>query len=143
VHEGGILTSVEDGEMTADVPRIFRVIVPVSDLERAVRFYSQLLGMPGRGVGGGRHYFDCGPVILALLDDEKPPNAESLYLSVANLEEVHARAKQLGCLSGESVHGASAAEMIVRPWRERSFYAFDPFGNGLCFVDEATVFTGR
>ena len=33
--------------------------------------------------------------------------------------------------------------MIVRPWGERSFYAFDPFGNGLCFVDETTVFTGR
>ena len=25
---------------------------------------------------------------------------------------------------------------------ERSFYARDPFGNGLCFVDENTLFTG-
>jgi hypothetical protein len=33
--------------------------------------------------------------------------------------------------------------MIVRPWGERCFYAFDPFGNGLCFVDETTLFTGR
>jgi predicted enzyme related to lactoylglutathione lyase len=44
--------------MTANVPHIFRVIVPVSGLEQGVRFYSQLFGMPGRGVGGGRHYFD-------------------------------------------------------------------------------------
>jgi catechol 2,3-dioxygenase-like lactoylglutathione lyase family enzyme len=129
--------------MIENVPSLFRVIVPVSDPKKAVRFYSHLFGMPGRSVGGGRHYFDCGPVILALLDSKTPPHAEYLYLSVADLEQVHARAKELGCLSGESLHGASAAEMIVRPWGERSFYAFDPFGNGLCFVDAATVFTGR
>lgn len=32
--------------------------------------------------------------------------------------------------------------MNVRPWGERSFYCRDPFGNGLCFVDEKTLFTG-
>ncbi len=25
---------------------------------------------------------------------------------------------------------------------ERSFYAVDPWGNGLCFVDDTTLFTG-
>ena len=129
--------------MTSNVPRIFRIIVPVSDLETATVFYSRLLGMPGRSVGGGRHYFDCGAVILALLDNKKPPNSDYTYFAVSDLEEIHARARELGCLSKESVHGASAAEMVVRPWGERSFYAFDPFGNGLCFVDETTVFTGR
>jgi predicted enzyme related to lactoylglutathione lyase len=134
--------------MTENIPRVFRMIVPVSDLERAIGFYSRLLGTPGRSVGGGRHYFDCGPVdrqpvILALLDNKKPPNSDYIYFAVSDLEEIHARARELGCLSTESVHGASAAEMIVRPWGERSFYAFDPFGNGLCFVDETTVFTGR
>jgi hypothetical protein len=118
------------------------MIVPVSGLETATAFYSRLLGTPGMGVGGGRHYFDCGPVILALLDNKKPPNSDYIYFVVSDLEEIHARARELGCLSQESVHGASAAEMIVRPWGERSFYAFDPFGNGLCFVDEKTVFTG-
>ena len=130
-------------EMSENAPRIFRVIVPVSDPERAVGFYSRLLGIQGRGVGGGRYYFACGPVILALLGQQKAPVPEYIYFSVSNLEEIHARARELGCLSTESVHGASAAEMIVRPWGERSFYAFDPFGNGLCFVDETTVFTGR
>jgi hypothetical protein len=33
--------------------------------------------------------------------------------------------------------------MVVRPWGERSFYVKDPWGNGLCFVDEKTLFTGR
>lgn len=129
--------------MTPNTPRLFRVIVPVSDLEQAAGFYSRLLGVPGRSVGGGRHYFDCGPVILAVLDNKKPANAEYLYFAVSDLEEVHARARELGCLSRESVHGASAAEIVTRPWGERCFYAFDPFGNGLCFVDETTLFTGR
>ncbi len=26
--------------------------------------------------------------------------------------------------------------------RERSFYAQDPFGNKICFVDQSTLFTG-
>jgi catechol 2,3-dioxygenase-like lactoylglutathione lyase family enzyme len=129
--------------MTPTPPRLFRVIVPVSDLETASGFYSRLLGLEGRSVGGGRAYFDCGPVILAVLETEKPANPEYLYFAVSNLEEIHARARELGCLSTESVHGAAAGEMIVRPWGERCFYAFDPFGNGLCFVDDATLFTGR
>lgn len=129
--------------MTQNAPRIFRLILPALDLETAVPFYSDLLGLEGRVVGGGRAYFDCGPVILALLESEKAPIPEYVYFAVADLEAVHARARQLGCLSQQDVHGESAAEIAVRPWGERSFYAFDPSGNGLCFVDEKTLFTGR
>jgi hypothetical protein len=49
----------------------------------------------------------------------------------------------LKCLSKEKVHGESAAKILVRPWGEKSFYAEDPWGNGLCFVDEKTLFTGK
>ncbi len=130
--------------MTTDTaPRLFRIIVPVADTEEATRFYSHLLGLEGRGVGGGRVYFDCGSVTLALLGGQTSRLPEYLYLAVPDLEAVHARAQELGCLSTADVHGESAGEIRVRPWRERSFYAFDPDGNGLCFVDETTVFTGR
>jgi len=30
-----------------------------------------------------------------------------------------------------------------QPWGEVSFYAHDPLGNPLCFVDEKTLFTGK
>ena len=36
-----------------------------------------------------------------------------------------------------------AGQIVVRPWGERSFYVEDPWSNGLCFVDEKTLFTGR
>ena len=68
---------------------------------------------------------------------------DDLYFAVPDLEKVQARARKLGCLSKIQVHGQSAADIVTRPWGERSFYVEDPFGNGLCFVDEKTLFTGR
>jgi predicted enzyme related to lactoylglutathione lyase len=132
----------------ADVPRLFRAVAQVSDLERAADFYSKLLGAKGRRIHGARHYFDCGAVILAVLDptqgrSKAKPNPDYLYFSVTDLKKVHTRARKLGCLSRDKVHGESGGDIVVRPWGERSFYAADPFGNGLCFVDKKTVFTGR
>ena len=132
----------------ADDPKVFRVVLEVSDLEKAVAFYSKLLGLEGRRQRGSRVYFYCGPVIVAVLDPsagglEPQPNSGDLYFAVGNIEEIHARASELNCLSLDGVHGASGGEIIVRPWGERSFYVKDPWGNGLCFVDETTLFTGK
>ena len=132
----------------ADVPKIFRIILQVPDLERAAHFYSALLGVPGRRIRWARHYFDCGAVILALLDpseDAKQPKSapDCTYFSVLDLDAVHARAKELSCLSQNDVHGAPGGAIKKRPWGERSFYVIDPFGNELCFVEADTIFTGK
>ena len=132
----------------ADVPNLFRVMLEVSNLDKAMAFYSKLLGIKGRKLPGSRAYFDCGEVILALLDPTrgniKPtPNPDDFYFSVADLEKVHARARTLKCLSKEEVHGESAGEIVERPWGERSFYVIDPWKNKLCFVDEKILYTGR
>ena len=34
----------------------------------ATKFYAKLLGIEGKRHPGARHYFDCGGVILAVLD---------------------------------------------------------------------------
>lgn len=132
----------------SDVPSLFRTILHVSDMDQAAAFYAKLLDTTGRRIAPSRHYFDCGPVILALVNPTgegggPKTNPDYVYFSVKDLEAVHARARDLGCLSRGEVHGESAGEIVIRPWGERSFYAYDPFGNGLCFVDERTVFTGR
>jgi len=130
-------------------PSLFRIILQVSDLDRAAGFYSQLLGEEGRRIPrASRHYIDCGPVILALVDvtagsEKAKPLPDYIYFAVKNLESVHERAKALNCLSDEDVHGSSAGDMVVRPWGERSFYVADPWGNGLCFVDDTTLFTWK
>ncbi len=87
-------------------------------------------------------------MILALVDvtaggEAAKPLPDHIYFAVNNLEDVHARASELGCLSTDDVHGASAGEIVKRPWGELSFYVEDPWGNGLCFVDETTLFTGK
>lgn len=129
--------------MAGNSIKIFRIFVPVSDLGQAVEFYSKLLGAEGRSIRGGRHYFDCGPVILAIVENSGAPIADHIYFSVADLEAVVERAAGLNCLETGAVHDAGAGEIVTRPWGERSFYARDPFGNGLCFVDDSTLFTGR
>lgn len=122
--------------------KLYRVILPVADIERAAEFYRQVLGFEGRRVSPGRRYFDCGGTILACFDPradgddfDARPNADHLYFAVADLEAVFARAKSAGCQWLEE-------KIETRPWGERSFYAKDPFGNPICFVDEKTVFTG-
>ncbi len=121
--------------------KLYRVILPVSDIERAQEFYSQLLGFSGERVSSGRHYFDCGGTILACFDPradgddfDARPNPDHVYFAVPDLEAVLARARTARC--------NALGEIKVRPWGERSFYATDPFGNKICFVDETTVFTG-
>ncbi|HEU4870469.1 MAG TPA: VOC family protein [Pyrinomonadaceae bacterium] len=133
-------------------PTLYRIILQVDNLDKAEEFYGKLLGDRGRRIPrGSRHYIDCGPVILALVDVngegipglEPKPLPDHIYFSVNDLESVHQRARELGCLSTEDVHGESAGEIVKRPWGERSFYAQDPWGNPLCFVDENTLFTGK
>ncbi len=97
-----------------------RVILQVGDIERAKAFYAKLLGDPPRAVGGTRHYFDCGGVIFAILDQreaghEARPTPDFVYFAVDDIEAVHARAGELGCVSAGDVRGASAGDVVVRP----------------------------
>jgi predicted enzyme related to lactoylglutathione lyase len=122
--------------------KLFRVILPVNDVERAARFYAALLNDPGKRVSPGRHYFDCGGTILACFDPkadgdtfEASPNPDHVYFAVPDLEKIFERSKTAGCRELEPA-------IQTRPWGERSFCAKDPFGNPICFVDQETVFTG-
>jgi catechol-2,3-dioxygenase len=130
-------------------PSLFRIILQVPDLDQAEAFYGKLLDDRGRRIrGASRHYIDCGPVILALVDpsidgQSAKPLPDYIYFAVTDLQAIHQRARELGCLSTEDIHGEGAGEIVVRPWGERSFYVTDPWGNGLCFVDEKTLFTGK
>ena len=133
-------------EALDDVPQFFRLNVEVGDLDAAVSFYTKLLSVQGRKQPGHRCYFECGPVTLQVLDvssvSQPHPAAKAMYFTVRNLEAAFDRAKELGCLSREDVHDALGGGIVVRPWGERSFYAEDPWGNPLCFVEEGTVYTG-
>ena len=127
------------------MPKLFRVIVPVTDIEKAKSFYSSTLGLPGERVSPGRHYFDCGGTVLAcydpvadgdgLEDGWKHHPRQYIYFAVSDLDATHQRALDAGALIVEG-----GIERM--PWGERMFWAKDPFGNPISFVDEKTMFTG-
>ena len=132
-------------------PNLFRVLIPSLDIEVATSFYRVVLGMEGSRVSPGRHYFDCGGTILACYDpaadgDERhaAPNPEHIYIAVDNLEAVYERCRTAGAVFDRSVPPDTGplGQISVRPWGERSFYVFDPTGNPICFVDQATAFEG-
>jgi uncharacterized glyoxalase superfamily protein PhnB len=123
--------------------RLYRVILPVSDIKAATAFYAALLEQPGRRVSSGRHYFDCGGTILACFDPradgddcDARPNPEHIYFAVEDVDAIFSRARRLGCNRIDS-------QVQTQPWGERCFYAIDPFGNPICFVDERTIFRGE
>src|SRR6476646_1905827 len=102
--------------------RIFRVILPVPSIEAAAEFYEMALGVPGKRVSTGRHYFRCGEVILTCFSPredgdafELPPNPDHIYFAVDDLEAAHERCKGAGCKR-------LASEIKTRPWGERSVY---------------------
>jgi catechol 2,3-dioxygenase-like lactoylglutathione lyase family enzyme len=130
---------------------LYRVILPVTDIERAAVFYAAVLGGPGRRVSPGRHYFECEGTILACFDPQADgdgytarANPEPLYLAVDDLPWTYDACRSAGAAfaAGSPPGVGPLGEIARRPWGEESFYASDPFGNPLCFVARATVFTG-
>jgi len=78
--------------------RLFRFIIPASNIEDAVTFYSAVLEQTGKRVSPGRHYFGCGSAILACVDpraDGDPwdakPNPDHVYFAVDDLEACYKR----------------------------------------------------
>jgi catechol 2,3-dioxygenase-like lactoylglutathione lyase family enzyme len=133
------------------MPRLFRVILPVKDIVAAVRFYRAALQIDGTRVSPGRHYFDCEGTVLACYDPLADgddviarPIPEPVYFAVDDLDDAYHRVARAGATFPlEPVPGVGVpGEVAGRPWGERSFYAADPFGNPLCFVSRASMFTG-
>ncbi len=114
------------------------------DIEIAAQFFSAVLQSEGERVSPGRHYFDCGDTILAcydpVADGDDPGDGwryhanQYLYFAVADLDAA--------CTAVADAGGEITAEIETMPWGERIFYARDPSGNPISFVDQTTVFTG-
>ena len=86
---------------------------------------------------GARQYFQCGSVIVAVIDPTQggiapSPGPKSLYFAVRDIDAVHQRAGELNALAPYAVHGEPAADVLRRPWGERSFYIVDPQRPVLC-----------
>ena len=130
---------------------LYRVILPVSDIEAACAFYAVVFAAPGTRVSPGRHYFDCEGTILACFDPQADgdgyaakPNPEPIYFAVSDLPASYALCKEAGAtFPDDVVPGVGPlGEIARRPWGEVCFYVSDPFGNRLCFVSRKSCFVG-
>jgi predicted enzyme related to lactoylglutathione lyase len=87
-------------------PRLYRVILPVPDIERAAAFYAAVFDVPGHRVSPGRHYFHCGGTLLACYDPIADGDGDQggwhfhpnqyLYFAVPELETVLTRINAAG-----------------------------------------------
>ena len=86
-------------------PTLYRIILQVDNLDRAEEFYGKLLGDRGRRIPrASRHYIDCGPVILALVDVRGEDRTKTSAAAGLHL----LRRRRL-----DAVHGVRAIELPV------------------------------
>jgi catechol-2,3-dioxygenase len=121
--------------MTIDVVRLNHAVLFVSDLERAVEFYSRAFGAEVaarepradaaflRMPRSGNHH-DLGLFGLGADQPPRRPGTVGLYHlawqvdTIEDLEQARVTLAELGALTGESSHGAT-----------KSVYGVDPDGN--------------
>ena len=108
------------------MPKLFRVILPVSDIALAEKFYSQILATPGKRISPGRHYFDCEGTILACYDPKptatKPsfPPTPTTFISPSMISKPPTPAQNSPAANGSSppskpAPGASVLSMPKTP----------------------------
>ena len=123
--------------------KLYRVTLPVSNIETATRFYRALLCTPGERISPGMHYFTCGHAVLACYDpaaEGQPaiphPHAAPLFVALDEMAiQVHARAGTLDVLDIDPT-------VRTLPSGERGFMLRDPFGNRLCLVEAGSLVWG-
>jgi catechol 2,3-dioxygenase-like lactoylglutathione lyase family enzyme len=74
------------------ITRIGQISINVHDLDRAIAFYRDKLGLPLLFTGGKLAFFDCGGVRLMLSPPEKPEfdhPSSILYFSVPDIMAAH------------------------------------------------------
>lgn len=116
--------------------KLFRIMIPVSGLDQAARFYGSLLMLDGYRVPPAMHCFPLGATLLtcydAHADGERvlPPSPHALYIAVGeNLMQLRSRAMQLGATAVDPEPGRM-------PGGEAGLRLTDPWGNRLAMVDE-------
>jgi methylmalonyl-CoA/ethylmalonyl-CoA epimerase len=117
------------------ISQIGQVAIPVQDLDRAVAFYRDRLGIPFLFQFPGLAFFQCGEVRLMLSPPEgpnTPTKASVLYYKVDNLTNTYQ------ALMEQGVKGVDAPHLIAKMPDHDLWMAFieDTEGNILAFMSE-------
>lgn len=114
---------------------IGQIAVNVRDLERAVGFYRDTLGLPFLMEAPGMAFFDCGGTRLMLglpESDEYDHPASILYFRIADIETAHRE------LAGRGVEFRREPFLVARMPDHELWMAFfrDSEGNTMALMEE-------
>lgn len=117
------------------IEKIGQVAVPVNDLDQAVQFYEEVLGLPLLFNTGTLAFFDCGGVRLLLSLPEKEEFAHSssiLYFQVSRIHEAYEEMKRKGVSFIDEPHVVAKMEQ-TETWM--TFFT-DTQGNTHALISE-------
>ena len=124
--------------------KLYRVTLPVTNIDEATRFYRALLSHDGERMSAGWHYFDCDGVLLACYDaraeDDPAPPAPHTAPVFLSTDELLAQLRQRALAHGGRLIGE---EISTLPTGEEGLTLQDPFGNALCLVKAGSVQRSR
>lgn len=121
----------------AGLSRIGQVLVPISDIDRSVEFYRDILGMRFLYRFPGIAFFDCDGVRLYLAAPERPDFAgrSTIYYRVDDIE------RAVEALEGRGVVFTGRPHVVHRDPAYELWMAFfhDPDGNNLALMNEVPI----
>lgn len=116
------------------------VIVPVSDVDRAIEFYGDKLGFHLDGdwkMDGGTRFVQltpvgsgCSIVVGSNITKSKPGTIDSLLFVVENIQKVHDELTK---------KGVKVTDVEKMPWGAWHIYLSDPDGNKLSIQQKAST----
>jgi len=95
---------------TPGITSIGQILVNARDLDRAIAFYRDTMGLPFLFQAGTMAFFDCGGVRLMIAPPDKPEvdhAASILYYKTADIDAAHAT------LVAKGVHVEEAPQFVA------------------------------
>lgn len=114
---------------------VAQILIPVSDLETAVPFYRDTLGIPFLFTAPPQmSFFQCGSVrlLVGVHEGDQPQRGSAIYFKVADIHAVHAQLAERGVRFGAAphlIHKAATYDLWLAEFR-------DPDGNTLALMSE-------
>lgn len=125
-------------QMNLKHAKIGQIMIPVSDFDKGVAFYRDVLGLPFLFAAPPQMaFFNCGGVRLLvgiLPPSEQPQRGSAIYFSVEDIQAV------FGELEGKGVRFRAEPHVVHRTPSSELFLAefTDPDGNQLALMSEVT-----
>jgi methylmalonyl-CoA/ethylmalonyl-CoA epimerase len=114
---------------------VAQILIPVSDLDRAIAYYRDTLGIPFLFTAPPQmSFFQCGNVriLVGVAHGDSAQRGSAIYLKVDDIQAVHAELARRGVAFGAEphlVHRAATYDLWLAEFK-------DPDGNQLALMSE-------